>query len=152
MWCTDERFHRNDASAVPLAGEIRTVAGKLKRKLRKLGGLGDLTPSQASVLVHLESHGPATVTALARAEAMRPRSMGAIIAVLEAAGLVSGAPDPNDGRRTILCLTAACTERVAAVRAARQDYITRIIRAELSLVKQDQLATGLALLKRIIDR
>ena len=39
---------------------------------------------------------------------MRPQSMGPLIAALEAAGLVSGAPDPKDGRQTMLSLTEAC--------------------------------------------
>jgi DNA-binding MarR family transcriptional regulator len=36
---------------------------------------------------------------------MRPQSMGSAVALLEAAGFVSGAPDPSDGRQTILSLT-----------------------------------------------
>ena len=147
----DNPSERDDL-ALALAGEIRTVAGKLKRKLRAFGTLGDLTPSQVSVLAHLESAGPTTVTELARSEGMRPQSMGTIIAALEGAGLVNGAPDPDDGRRTILSLTAVCTERVAAARAAREDYLHRIIRSELSPAEQGQLAIGLALLKRIVDR
>jgi hypothetical protein len=43
------------------------------------------------------------------------------MAALEAAGLVSGTPDPNDGRQTTLSLTAACRQKVKAGRAARED-------------------------------
>ena len=86
-----------------LAAELRVLVGQLKRRLREQSSLGDLTESQIAVLRRLDSEGPATVTTLARAEGMRPQSMGANIAALEAAGLVSGAPDPNDGRQTMLC-------------------------------------------------
>ncbi len=147
----NRRADPDDASALALADELRVMAGKLKRKLREHGSLGDLTPSQVSVLAHLERDGPATATHLARAEGMRPQSVGATIAVLEAAGLVSGTPDPNDGRQTILALTAACRDRIAAGRAARQDWLYRTIRAELTPAERDQLATGIALVKRIID-
>ena len=49
--------------------------------------------------------GPA-LTALARMENMRSQSMGAIVGPMEEAGLIAGAPDPNDGRQTLLSVTA----------------------------------------------
>jgi DNA-binding MarR family transcriptional regulator len=82
-----------------LAGELRVLTGRLKRRLREQAHLGDFTPSQTAALGRLRREGPATVTALAKAEGMRPQSMGAIVAALEAAGMVSGAPDPPMGGR-----------------------------------------------------
>ncbi len=58
------------------------------------------------MLGRLERDGPATLTALARVENMRSQSMGAIVGPLEEAGFVAGAPDPNDGRQTVLSITA----------------------------------------------
>ena len=139
-----------EASALVLAGQVRSLGGKLKRRLRAQGSLGDLTPSQVAVLVQLERNGPATITVLARAEGMRPQSMGATVAVLQAAGLVEGRPHPNDGRQTIIALTDVCRERVAAARAAREDWLHRTISAELPPAERDQLATGLALLHRVL--
>jgi DNA-binding MarR family transcriptional regulator len=80
---------------------------------------------------------------------MRPQSMGAVIAPLEAAGLVSGAPDPGDGRQTILSLTDACRKWVEEGRAARQDWLTRALQARLSPEEQDRLADAVELLKRL---
>jgi len=141
-----------DDAAHGLAAELRVVVGKLRRRLRDQADLGDLTWSQASVLRRLELDGPATVTVLARAEAMRPQSMGANVAVLEAAGLISGAPDPNDGRQTILSLTPACIEWVQASRAAREDWLCRTIQTNLSAEEQKQLASAIDLLKRIAEQ
>ena len=132
-----------------LATEIRAVVGKLKRRLREQAGVGDLTQSQISVLLRLEREGPATTSGLARLEGMRPQSMGAVIAPLEAAGLVSGAPDPGDGRQTILSLTDACRKWVEEGRAARQDWLTRALQARLSPEEQDRLADAVELLKRL---
>ena len=84
------------AVAQLLAGELRVLIGKLKRRLREQANPGDFTWSQKSVVIRLEREGPATVTTLARAEGVRPQSMGATVAVLEAAGLVRGSPDPRD--------------------------------------------------------
>jgi DNA-binding MarR family transcriptional regulator len=134
-----------------LAGELRVLIGKLKRRLREQAHPGDLSSSQLSVLSRLEREGPATVTALARAEAVRPQSMGATVSVLEAAGFVSGAPDPSDGRQTILSLTAECRKWIKASRAAREDWLFRAIRAKLTSGEQKDLATAVELLQRLAD-
>lgn len=131
------------------AVELRVLIGQLKRRLREEARLGDFTWSQLSVLSRLDRDGPATVSALARAEGVRSQSMGATVAVLEDAGLVSGEPDPADGRQTILSLTEACRERVKASHAAREDWLVRAIQTKLEPAEQEQLAVALELLKRL---
>jgi len=135
---------------VRLAQDIRALVGKLKRRLRDQADAGDLTPSQTAVLLRLESSGPATTSSLARSEGMRPQSMGAVISTLEEAGLVAGAPDPADGRQTLLSLTDDCRDWIAQGRAARQDWLSRTIEARLSPDEQDQLAAAIPLLQRLI--
>jgi DNA-binding MarR family transcriptional regulator len=142
---------QRSARASDLAQELRALFGKLKRRLRDQAHIGDLTPSQTSVLLRLERDGPATASSLARAEGMRPQSMGPLVAALEAAGLVSGAPDPSDGRQTILSLTDACRKWIEEGRAARQDWLTRTIQARLSPQEQEDLAASIELLKRLVD-
>lgn len=134
-----------------LAQDLRALLGKLKRRLREQAHIGDLTPSQVSVVLRLEKDGPATASGLARAEGMRPQSMGPVIAALEDAGLVTGAPDPTDGRQTLLSVTPVCRKWVEEGRAARQDWLTRAIQARLSPQEQDQLAAAVTLLKRLVD-
>jgi DNA-binding MarR family transcriptional regulator len=134
-----------------LAEDLRLLIGKLKRRLREQGHHGDLTPSQVSVLLRLEKDGPATVSSLARSEGMRPQSMSSAIAALEATGLVHGAPDPEDGRQTILSLTDTCREWIRVGRTARQDWLARTIMARLSAREQDELASAVGLLKRLTD-
>ncbi len=134
-----------------LAEDLRLLIGTLKRRLREQGQGTDLPPSQVAVLLRLEKHGPATVSALARSEGMRPQSMSAAIAALEAAGLVRGAPDPDDGRQTIMSLTDICRERLRTGRAARQDWLSRTIAAKLSPKEQQELAAAVSLLKRLVE-
>ncbi len=143
--------HSRAELAPAVAAELRVVFGRLKRRLREQADPGDLPPSQVSVLLRLEQDGPATVSSLARTERMRPQSMGAAIASLEAAGFVKGAPDPNDGRQTILSLTDTCRKWLGEGRAARQDWLARTIAAKLSVKEQQNLAATIALLKRLID-
>jgi DNA-binding MarR family transcriptional regulator len=143
--------NRQAARASALAQDLRAQLGKLKRRLREQSQVGDLTPSQVSVLLRLEKDGPATASSLARAEAMRPQSMASVVAALESAGLVSGAPDPSDGRQTLLSLTDTCRQWAKEGRAARQDWLTRMLQARLSPQEQDQLAASVELLKRLVD-
>ena len=138
-------------NAAAAATELRVLVGQFKRRFREKANLGDLPPSQMAVLRRLNSDGPTTVTGLARAEGMRPQSMGANIAALEAAGLVSGAPDPNDGRQTILSMTAACKERVKAGRMAWDNWLLEAIQKNLSPEEQAELERAIALLKRLVE-
>ncbi len=145
-----EPAESESAQASALAEELRVVIGALSRRLREQADVGDLTSAQKSVLLRLERAGPTTGSALARAEAMRPQSMGAIIAALETAGYVAGAPDPSDGRQTILSLTDHFRDRVSAGRAVRQDWLLRTLQARLTAQEQHQLAGAVELLNRLL--
>jgi DNA-binding MarR family transcriptional regulator len=154
MTTTDQQRDPGDpesALAQALAGELRIVIGRLSRRLREEANLADLTWPQLKVISRLDREGPATVTALARAEGVRPQSMGETVALLRSAGLVRGAPDPNDGRRTVLSLTAACLEVLRASRAAREDWLHRVLRTRLVPAEREELAAGIELLKRLVD-
>jgi DNA-binding MarR family transcriptional regulator len=138
-------------AAMALATEIHAISGKLKRRLREQASAGDLTQSQLAVLGHLDRNGPTTVTALAKLEGVRSQSMGATVAALEAAGMVKGSPDPNDGRQTILSLTPACVALIKNGRAARTDWLLKTIETKLSAQEQQQLAAAIKLLNRLVD-
>jgi DNA-binding MarR family transcriptional regulator len=136
--------------AAQLAVELHELVGKLRRRLREQSDAGDLPPSQVAVLRRLEREGPITVSALARVAGVRSQSMGATVAALQAAGLVSGTPDPADGRQTLLSLTPACRKWIRQNRAAKQDWLLRAIDGELSAREQQDLARALALLNRVV--
>lgn len=134
-----------------LASELRAMLSVLKRRLREQGGsLGDFSPSQVDVLHWLEIHGSGTVTRLAHENGVRPQSMSAIVAALQAEGLVSGSPDPNDGRQTLISLTQFCLDKVAKGRAARVDWLTHRIEL-LSPEEQEHLLAAAAILRRISE-
>jgi DNA-binding MarR family transcriptional regulator len=137
--------------AYALAVELRAALGKLKRKLRDQGGRNDLTPSQVAVLLRLEKDGPAAVSALARAEGMRPQSMSAIVAALLEARLVGGSPDPRDGRQTLISLSRKCEKFLKQGRAARQDWLTTTIQKKLTVQEQEKLAAAVDMLARLAE-
>jgi DNA-binding MarR family transcriptional regulator len=137
--------------AQTLATEMRAVFRKLKVRVRAHGGGNDLTPSQSSVVLRLEKDGAATVSSLARAEGMRPQSMSAIVAPLQESGLIRGAPDPSDGRQTLMSLTPKCLKWLQDGRAARQDWIATTISQKLSAQEQEKLQAALELLTRLVE-
>ncbi|NML44363.1 MarR family transcriptional regulator [Ramlibacter sp. G-1-2-2] len=134
-----------------LAVELHDLMNRLKRRLREHSGSADLPPSHVAVLRRLEREGAQTVTALARAGGVRSQSMGATVAALQAAGHISGAPDPQDGRQTLLSLTPACRKWLRDTRATRQDWLQRAIESQLSPREQQDLAKALALLQRVVE-
>lgn len=134
-----------------LAGELRVVMSKLKRRLREQADAGDFTDAQKSVLLRLDRDGPATVSMLARAEGVRPQSMRMTVAALEAAGAVSGKPDPNDGRQTFLSLTPSFLKIIKTGRAAREDWLFRALQAQLTPREYEQLAAAVRLLSKLAD-
>lgn len=139
------------AHTLTLAAELRSAMGKLKRRLRDEIQLGGLTWSQVAVLRVLERDGPATVTSLARAEGMRPQSMSVTVSALEASGFIAGTADPADGRQTIWSVTGVYRDWLKAGRAAREDWLFKAIRKSLTAAEQEQLATAVKLLKRLVE-
>ncbi len=82
---------------------------------------------------------------------MRPQSMSAIVTSLQEVGLVSGAPDPGDGRQTLMSLTPKCLNWLQDGRAARQDWLTTRISQKLSVQQQEELQAALALLTQLVE-
>ena len=151
VWAVHQAASALNSSPDTLAAELRALIGKLKRRMREQADVGELTPSQTAALLRLEREGPLTVSALARAEGVRPQSMGETVATLQAATLVTGAPDPVDGRQTLLSVTPACRDWIATGRAARQDWLTRVFDRELTAGERIRIAGAVLLLKRIVD-
>ncbi|AOI60240.1 MarR family winged helix-turn-helix transcriptional regulator [Burkholderia diffusa] len=90
-----------------VAADLTLAVGQLIRRLRSEIESEGLGMSQTSALARLERQGPMTTADLARAEAMKPQSMKAILASLEEDGLVEREPHPTDGRQILFQLTAA---------------------------------------------
>jgi DNA-binding MarR family transcriptional regulator len=93
-----------------------------------------------------------TATALARQEQISPQSVGATLATLERRGLVERSPDPNDGRRISLSLTAAGLAAVHAKRAARDAQLTQALVSDFTPEERMQLLAIAPLLERLAER
>jgi DNA-binding MarR family transcriptional regulator len=75
----------------------------------------------------MEAEGPQTISQLARAEGTRSQSMGAIVAVLEAQGLVDRTADSADGRQNIITVSDAGRCALNDARTVKQDWLAEPI-------------------------
>jgi DNA-binding MarR family transcriptional regulator len=137
------------ASAVRAAREIRVVVGRLRRRLRETYDIGGLTPSQMSVLSRLDKGGPSTASALATAEGVRPQSVAAVLAVLDERGLIGRRPDPDDGRRQLVSVSAAGHEFLEDRRRAGEEWLARALHERFTEAERRAVIEALALLERL---
>ena len=150
LMVTDSRTSEGSRLAA-LAGELRVSIGKLNRRLREQAHPGDFTSAQKSVVHRLERDGPATVAGLAKAESVRHQSMRVTVASLETLKVVSGEPDPTDGRQTIFSLTPVFQKSLKTGRVAREDWLLRALQAQLAPREQEALSSAVELLNRVGD-
>jgi DNA-binding MarR family transcriptional regulator len=131
-----------------LAHELRETLGRLVRRLRAEPGL---PVGRLAVLGRLDRCGAASISELAAAERMRPQSMAQIVHDLETAGLISRRPDPADGRRAFVELTAEGLDQLQATRATRETWLTGALERELDADERERIREVLVLLNRLAD-
>ena len=134
------------------AGALLDGVTVLSRRLRQRPVVGELSEPEAATLSRLTREAPTTAADLARAEDIRPQSMGAVVSALEARGLVRRHRDKSDGRRVLLTATVAGRQQAERRRTARGDQLVRALSEGFSEEELRQLLTAAALLGRIAGR
>ncbi|HEV7713117.1 MAG TPA: MarR family transcriptional regulator [Asanoa sp.] len=140
-----------EESAVRAARELRVVVGRLRRRLRALPGSGALTPSQTSLLTRLGKEGPASASTLAVAEGVRPQSVATLLAALDERGLIDRRPDPGDGRRQVISLSAAGQRMFESDSRAREEWLARTFQDRFTEAERQTVVAALALLDRLAE-
>jgi DNA-binding MarR family transcriptional regulator len=138
------------ASATRAAQDLRVVVGRLRRRLIELYDTRELTPSQTSVLSRLGKGGPASASDLAAAERVRPQSVASTLAALDERGFVQRRPDPGDGRRQLVSLSAAGREFFDGRRRAGEEWLSRALDDQYTEAERQSVIKAMALLERLI--
>jgi DNA-binding MarR family transcriptional regulator len=128
--------------------ELTAAVGQLLRRLRSETNPDDLNLSQLSVLARLDQQGAMVTADLARAESMKPQSMGAILATLEQEGLVERQAHPTDGRQVLFGLTAegAAMRRQRGI--AKREWLLAAM-ANLDAAERKTIMDAIPLIKRL---
>jgi DNA-binding MarR family transcriptional regulator len=132
------------------ATELALALGLLMRRVRSAAPAEshELSWTQKAVMVRLDGEGPATIAELARAEGVKPQSMGATVAALEEMGIVERKPHPTDGRQMNIALTTKGARVRRDARIAKQTWLAQSI-AKLDATEQKKLPALTALIKRL---
>jgi DNA-binding MarR family transcriptional regulator len=138
-------------SAGAAARDLRVMFSRLRRQLREVSTGSDLTPSQTAVLTRLWKEGASSASALAAAERVRPQSMATMLAGLTRHGLIRRAPDPDDGRRQVISLTAAGRRCAETDRQVREEWLARAMQERYTERERRVILDALTLLQRLTD-
>jgi DNA-binding MarR family transcriptional regulator len=140
-----------EQEAEEVAAALYLSVGLFKRRLRQVPAEGELSLPESSALRRLERGGPATVTALAKAEQISVQSMGATLSALEARGLVDRHPDPADGRRSVMSVTEAGLVALSDKRNARIAQLAQVLASGFTPAELRQLRTAAPLIERLAE-
>lgn len=140
---------RSSRAAMETAvNELTAAVGQLLRRLRSETNPDDLNLSQLSALARLDQHGAMATADLARAESMKPQSMGAILATLEQEGLVERWPHPTDGRQILFGLTSEGAQMRRLRGIAKREWL-RAAMAKLDAAELETIMDAIPLIKRL---
>lgn len=143
---TDE----HDRSLELVAKDLTTSISRVLRRLRTEANPTELALSQMGVLSRLEQGGPMNKADLARAELMKPQSMGVILGSLEQEGLVARQPHPTDRRQVLFALTEAGAAVRTRHRTMKRDWLVGAL-GELDPAQLEVLVAAIPIIRQIGD-
>jgi DNA-binding MarR family transcriptional regulator len=130
--------------------DFTRAVGLLVRRLRAAAAEQELSLTESAVMARLATDGPATTAELARAEGIRPQSMGATVAALEERGMVERKPHPTDGRQVNIELTTQGLAVRKSAREAKRTWLARAI-AELDDRERETLSAAVEVIRKLAE-
>jgi len=125
--------------------------GLLVRRVRAASASHELSLTELAVMARLAREGPATTADLARAERMRPQSMGATIGTLEEMGMVERRPHPTDGRQVNIALTPKGVAVRNSSKNAKRTWLAQAV-AQLDEPDRELLFKAAEIIRRLAER
>jgi DNA-binding MarR family transcriptional regulator len=111
-----------------LAPRLRLAVTRMARRLRQEAGV-DLGPSRVAALATVERHGPLSPSELAEIERIKRPTATRIVGHLESAGLIERVKDPQDGRASILSISAEGRALLRRLRERKTAYLAKRLAA-----------------------
>jgi len=139
-----------ESTTETLMEELLRSNALLLRRLRAEANPNELTWSQLAIMGRLFREGPATTADLARAEGVKPQSMGTTLTGLERDGLVERTAHPTDGRQFLYNLTEAGIEARARHQVLKRAWLASAL-AKLGTQEKESLHTALQVIRRLSE-
>jgi DNA-binding MarR family transcriptional regulator len=130
--------------------DFTRAIGLLVRRVRAAAASQELSLTESAVMARLATDGSATTAELARAEGIRPQSMGATVAALEELGIVERKPHPTDGRQVNIELTAQGVAVRKSAREAKRTWLAQAI-AELDDRERETLSAAVEVIRKLAE-
>jgi DNA-binding MarR family transcriptional regulator len=138
-----------DDRLLETASRLRLAIVRTARRMRQEADAG-LSPTLIAALGTIERHGPVTPSELADAERIKRPTATRIAAALEAEGLIVRAPDPNDGRASLLSIKPQGRDLLRRLRKRKNAYLSRRLR-ELDSDDVEALERAAEVLERMLE-
>ena len=122
----------------------------LVRRVRAAVASNDLSWTQTTVMARLAKGGPVTAADMARAEGMKPQSMGTAITLLEDLGMIQREPHPTDGRQVNIRLSPQGAQLRKSMRALKHTWLSQAI-SQLDKDEQATLFKAGKIIKRLAE-
>ena len=131
--------------------DLTQAIGLLVRRVRAAAASHELSLTESAVMKRLATDGPATTADLARAESVRPQSMGATIGALEQRGFVERRAHPTDGRQFNIALIAKGAAVRDSAKDAKRTWLAEAI-AQLDEADRKTLYKAGEIIKRLAEK
>jgi len=131
--------------------DFTQAVGLLMRRVRAAAASHELSLTESAVMKRLATDGPATTADLARAEGMKPQSMGTTVAALEEMGMVERRPHPTDGRQVHIELTSKGAAVRKSTRDAKRTWLAQAI-AQLDEQERETLFRAGEIIRRLAEK
>lgn len=140
---------RRTVDAMELAARLASISTVLQRHLSRADTGEGLTRARLSALALLVLGGPRTLGDLASAEHVRPPTMTRLIHAMEADGLVSRRPNPDDARSIVIEATPKGVKQLQKGRTRQIAPLAETI-SDLDRAERLQLEEATDLLGRVL--
>ena len=144
-----EARRRRTVDATELAARLASLSTVLQRHLSRADAGEGLTRARLSALALLVLGGPRTLGDLAAAEHVRPPTMTRLIHAMEADGLVTRRPNPDDARSVVIEATSKGVKQLEQGRARQIAPLAETI-SDLDRAERLQLEDAADLLGRVL--
>jgi DNA-binding MarR family transcriptional regulator len=131
--------------------DLTQAIGLLVRRVRTAGRSHELSLTESAVMARLDREGPATTAELARAEGVKPQSMGATVVALEKRGMVARKPHATDGRQMMVALTAKGAAIRKSVKDAKHTWLAQAV-TKLEKREQETLFRAGEIIRRLAEQ